>query len=154
MFTNPNIQSNITQLNGNSFGELCGFGMYSSPGTIYFYVMDFGAYTVYILNDQWSFISTKVFTNPKFMISIIIYYYMTGQYDVWKEDKDLNILINYNRGGNLWYRGISYNPSNGLIYVVAWNFVEIQIFNMDLTLIRRISTSPHFPCSITISSNQ
>ena len=79
---------------------------------------------------------------------------MTGEYNVWKVDKDLNILINYNPGGYLNYGGISYNPSNGLIYVVAWNLNEIQVFSLDLTLIRRISTSPHFPFSITISSNQ
>ena len=40
------------------------------------------------------------------------------------------------------------------LYVLAWNLKEIQVFNLDLTLIRRISTSPHQPYSMTFSSNQ
>ena len=46
---------------------------------------------------------------------------MTGNLNVWKLDQDLNILINYNpTGGTPLYRGINYNPSNGLIYIVAY----------------------------------
>ena len=45
-----------------------------------------------------------------------------------------------------------------LFYVLAYNYLnnlnEIQVFNLDLTLIRRFSTSPHQPLSITFSSNQ
>ena len=182
--------------------RLVGFGMYSSPDTVYYYVMDTGvskvfilndnrsfilykvftmsfnmisignslyitgymnvllvdpgASKVYILNDKWSLISAKVFTMSFNMISIDNSLYMTGYSNVWKVDKDLNILINYNPGvdGYPAYDGISYNPSNWLIYVAATVIKEIQVFNLDLTLIRRISTSPHIPWSITISSNQ
>ena len=80
---------------------------------------------------------------------------MTGYYNVWKVDQDLNILINYKPGvGIPAFRGISYNPSNGLTNVVAYGFKEIQVFNLDLNLIRRISTEPHRPMSLTVSSNQ
>ena len=58
----PTIQSN--ELNGNSFGILQGFGMYSFFNTTYYYVMDSWAHKVYILNDEWKFISFKTFTNP------------------------------------------------------------------------------------------
>ena len=76
---------------------------------------------------------------------------MTGEYNVWKLDQDLNILINYPGG----YRGMSYNPSNSLIYAAAYFYLnEIQVFNLDLTFIRHISTSPHKPFSTTESSNQ
>ena len=64
-------------------------------------------------------------------------------------------MINYNHGGDIYpYLGISYNPSNGLLYVAALGLKEIQVLNLDLTLIRRSSTSPHMPFSITISSNK
>ena len=153
MFNNSSIQSTFNVFNGNAFGWYFGFGMYSSSGTVYYYVMDYNK--VFILNDQWEFISFKVFTYPSKMISIENSIYMTGDYNVWKVDKDLNILINYNPGGNTPnYVGISYNPSNGFIYVAAERLYEIQVFNMDLTLIRRISTLPHIPFSITVSSNQ
>ena len=89
--------------------------MYSSHGTVYYYIMDIGASKAFILNDQWSFISAKVFTYPLYMISIGNSLYMTGYYNVWKLDQDLNILIKYNPGGTSpWYAGISSNPSNGL----------------------------------------
>ena len=111
--------------------------------------MDMGADRVFIFNDQWSFISFKAFDSPAYMISIDNSLYMTGDYNIWKPDQDLNILIQYNSTGD-WpgYRGISYNPSNGFIYVAAFWLKEIQVFNLNLTLIRRISTSPHMPWSI------
>ena len=155
MFSNPTIQSNINQLNGNSFVDLLGFGMFSSNNLTYYYVMDFWNSKVYIFNDQWSFISYKEFYYTAYMIIIGNSLYMTGRNNVWKVDKDLNILIDYNPGGSTpSYLGISYNPSNGLIYVAAPWLNEIQVFSLDLTLIRRISTLPHEPWSITISSNQ
>ena len=154
-FNNPNIQSTINELNGESFGELCGFGMYSSSNVTYYYLMDWFANKVFILNDEWEFISFKNFSGPHCMILINSSLYMTGNHNIWKEDQDLNILINYQpTGGYPWYCGISYNPSNGLIYVVAWNLNEVHVFNLDLTLIRRFSTSPHYPWSITESSNK
>ena len=108
MFNNPSIQSNITQLNGNSFSWLVGFGMFSSSGTVYYYVMDYVANKVFILNDQWSFISSKVFYNPAYIINIGNSLYMTGDYNVWKVDQDLNILINCEPiGDNPGYTGIS-----------------------------------------------
>jgi len=155
VFSNPTIQSTFDQSNGNSISWFAGFGMYSLSGTVYNYLMDYDASKVFILNDQWSFISFKVFTNPAFMISISNCLYMTGQSNVWKLDQDLNILINYNPGGSTpSYRGISYNPSNGLIYVAARYLIEIQVFNLDLSLIRLFSTSPNTPYSMTFSSNQ
>ena len=89
------------------------------------------------------FISSKSFTQPAYMISIGNNLYKTGQYNVWKVDTDLNILINYNPTVDPTYRGISYNPSNGFIYVVADDIKEIQVFNFDLNLIRRFSTISH-----------
>ena len=69
-------------------------------------------------------------------------------------DQDLNILINYNAVSSSFLCEINYNPSKGLIYVVAENFKEIQVFNLDLTLIRRFSTSSYYQWPITESSNQ
>ena len=56
MFSNPKIQSTFNEFNGKLFGWLFGFGMYSSFNTTFFYVMDFWADEVYILNDEWKFI--------------------------------------------------------------------------------------------------
>ena len=110
--------------------------MYSSSNTVNYYVMNSGANKVYILNNEWKFISFKTFTDPQSMISIGNCLYVNGDENVWKLDQDLNVLINYNKtGGNPGYHGISYNPSNGLSYVVAHIFKEIKVLNLDLTLI-------------------
>ena len=77
MFNNATIRSTFNQFNGNSFGSLVGFGIYSSPNATYYYVMDFHN-GVYILNDQWEFISLKVFTGPFNMINIGNSLYMTS----------------------------------------------------------------------------
>ena len=154
MFNNPSIQSTILKFNGNQFSWLSGFGIYSSLNTSYYYAMDWDANELFILNDEWKLLSSKSFTHPAYMISINNSLYITGTHNVSKVDQDLNILIKYNPGGIPNYGGISYNPSNGLIYVVANQFNEYQVFNLDLTLIRRFSTSPHRPWSITESSNQ
>ena len=155
MFTNPTIQTTFKELNGNEFSDLVGFGMYSSYNTTYYYLMDWNDGKIYILEDEWKFISFKNFPNPTFMISIDNNLFMTGTINVWKVDQDLNILRHYNPGGDdPRYRGISYNPSNGLIYIAVNRLSEIQVFSLDLTLIRSFSTSPHQPYSITESSNQ
>ena len=152
VFSNPTIQSTINQFNGEKFGYLSGFGMYSSTNTTFYYVMDLFN-EVFILNDEWKFISSKYFSRPINMITIGNSLYMTGHENVWKVDQDLNILINYNPGGDPNYLGLSYNPSNGFIYVAAASIElnGIQVFNLDLTfLIRRFSTSPDRPWSITM----
>ena len=134
--------------------------MYSYLSTTYYYVMDTNGYKTYILNDDWSFISFKNFSKPAYMITIGNSLYMSGDKNVWKVDQDLNILINYNYGGVVpvygtpGYVGISYNPSNGLIYVVSWYLQEIDVFNLNLTLIRRLSTLPYWPMSIKESLNK
>ena len=154
MFTNPTIQTTFKELNGNEFSDLVGFGMYSSYNTTYYYLMDWNDGKIYILEDEWKFISFKNFPNPTFMISIDNNLFMTGTINVWKVDKDLNILRHYHPGGDPRYRGISYNPSNGLIYIAVNRLSEIRVFSLDLTLIRSFSTSPNYPWSITESSNK
>ena len=62
--------------------------------------------------------------------------FMTGDVNILKLDQDLNILIEY-YAINTAHIGISYNPSNGLLYVEAYWLKEIQVFNLNLTLIRR-----------------
>ena len=70
MFNNPKIQSTIKEFNGESFGDLGGFGMYSSSYTVYYYLMDFDDNKTYILNDEWKYISFKIFNQPVYMINI------------------------------------------------------------------------------------
>ena len=98
------------------FGWLAGFGMYSSFNITYYYLMDWTASKIYILNDKWVSISSRTFSYPSYMISIGNSLYMNGQKNFGKVDQYFNILINYNpTGGIPSYVRISYNSFNGLI---------------------------------------
>jgi hypothetical protein len=106
--------------------------------------MDTVANKVYILNDNWSYISYKTFTRPTYMITIGSSIYMTGDINIWKLDKELNILIQYNSTESTFpfYRGIYYNSSNGFIYVAPNNLTVIRVFDLNLTYNHNISISP------------
>jgi hypothetical protein len=136
------------------FNSILGFGFSFSCNASY-YVIDHGASRAYILNDDWSYVSYKNFTNPAYMISIGSSIYMTGSSNIWKLDKELNILIQYNSTGSTspLYRGIYFNSSNGFIFVVPSNLTEIQVFDLNLTYSHNISISSYKPYSITEYNN-
>ena len=85
MFGNSTIQSKIIKFNGSSFGGLRGFGMiYSSLNSSSYYVMERQPSQVYILYDNWSYISYENFTDPAYMVTICNNLYMTGNSNLWK----------------------------------------------------------------------
>ncbi len=149
------VRYNITAFNGNRINSSIGFGFFSSCNTSY-YVIDFGAGRVYILNDDWSFVSYKKFNYPACMITIGSSIYMTGQSNIWKLDEDLNILIQYNstNGTSSKYRGISYNSKTGFIFVAPISLTEIQVFDLNLQYSHNISVSPYKPYFIIEYNNK
>ena len=92
LFGNLTIQSTFTELNGTSFSWLISFGMYLSY-KISYYAIDFVENKVYILNDKWSFVSSKTFAYPVQMITIGTSLYMSGDSNIWKLDDNLNVLF-------------------------------------------------------------
>ena len=159
VFTNTTIQSNITQFNGSSFGSLMGFGMFSSTNSTY-YVIDYSANKVYILNEDWSFVTYKTFPYPAYMITVGNSLYMTGNSIIWKLDKDLNSLMQYEATGSLgytgppYYRNIFYNSTNCWLYVAPYYLNVIQVFDLALTYNHNISILTYSPLSITGYNNQ
>ena len=154
MFNNPAIQSIFNEFNGESFGWLVGFGMYSSPDAIYYYVMDRAANKVYILNDNWSFVSFKTFYEPSYMITVENSLYMTGEWNLWKLDLNLNVLIQYTATVTVWYRGLYFNSTNRFLYVAPYALTEIHVFNLNPTLSHSFSISPYRPWSFEGYNNQ
>ena len=106
------------------------------------------------LNDNWSFVSFKEFRMPMFMISVENSLYMTGTKNVWKLDKDLNILIQYNGTSTVTYFGLYFNSTNSLLYVVEVHSREIHVLNLNLTLIHSFSTKAYQAKSINGYNNQ
>ena len=67
----------------------------------------------------------------------------------------LNILIQYNAIGNSpQYKGIYYNSTNDFIYVAAFSFKTIDVFNLNIKLSYNISTLAYSPWSITAFNSQ
>ena len=106
MFKYSTVRSNITAFNSIIFKSLLGFGFYSSNNASY-YVMDHGDKKVYILNDDWSYVSYKNFTSPASLITIGSSVFMTGTSTIWKLNKYLNILVQYNSTGTSPYYRVS-----------------------------------------------
>ena len=151
MFDNLTIQSVFNQFNGEFFAWLVGFGMMNSS----FYVIDHSGHKVSKLDDNWSFISSKTFTYPIYMITVENSLYMTGDTNIWKLDKDLNILIQYNgTGTSPLYRGLYFNSTNGFLYVAPAALTEIHVFYLNLTFNHSFSTSPYKPWSIEGYNNK
>ena len=150
VFNYPTICSNITTFNGTSFIRVFGFGMiYSSH-----YVMDNTANKTFIFNENWSFVLSKTFIKPAYMIAVENSLYMTGDTNIWKLDEKLNTLIQYNATGNPSYRGLYFNSTNSWLYVTPYNLVVIHVFNLNLSLNHSFSTSSCRPNSITGYNNQ
>jgi hypothetical protein len=90
------------------------------------------------------------------MITIGSSIYMTGNANIWKLDKDLNILFQFTSTANTTskYRDIYYNSKNGFIYVAPYVLTEIQVFDLNLTYSHNISVSPYKPYSISEYNNK
>ena len=113
---------------------------------------DYGANQVHILTDDWTYVSFKTFNNPAYMIKVGTFLYMTGDSNVWKLDKNLNVLFQYN--STTPYRGIYYNSTNDLIYSAPYTLTAIHVINSNLTFNHMISTSPYSIHSIAEYNNQ
>ena len=126
--------------------------MIVSTNTTY-YVTDNTLNRIYILNDQWVYIGNKSFYYPMYISTIDNYLYITGKQNIWKTDKDLNVLIQYNNSSAGYY-GICYNTAKNLIYAVANYQKSIHIFDLYLNPVDSISTLTYFPVSIAAFRNQ
>ena len=120
-----------------------------------YYIVDGGANKVYIVIDNWSFISSKTFYMPYCIITVANCLLMCGESNLWKLDDKLDTLIEYKAtGSDPQYRGLFFNATNMLLYVASYALEFIHIFNINLTFIRNISTSPYSPWSVSGFNNQ
>ena len=153
LFSNWTLQSSFTQFNSISLSIATGFAMFT-PSNSSNYVSDSGSGKIFILDESWSYVSSKSFSSPSYLTTIGSSLYVTGFKNVWKLDKNLNILIQYNATGAPSYRGIYYNSTNKLIYVAPAGLNVLHVFDLNLSLSYNISTSGYYPCSIAEYNNQ
>jgi hypothetical protein len=127
--------------------------MLISTNTTY-YITDSGCNLIYILNDGWEQITTKSFKSPAYMATSSSNVYITGDFNIWKTDKDLNVLAQHNNTDNPNYRGVYYNSTNDLIYVADYSNLCIDIFDSSLKQVDVILTSYYTPWSVTGYNNR
>ncbi len=130
-----------------------GFGMMIDFNVTY-YVADFFGNTIFILNDEWKYLTSKSFSNPAYMITIDDNLYIICDSYLYKTDKYLNILNTYQPTSSPSYRGIYYNSTSRLIYTVGESSKTIEIFDLNPSLNQTISVSSYTPRSISEFNNQ
>jgi hypothetical protein len=72
--------------------------------------------------------------------------YITGDENIWKTDKYLNILKTFTSSGPK-YQGILYNCTENLIYVAPYTNEYLEVFDLNLNVNSTISVSPYNPVS-------
>jgi hypothetical protein len=144
------LKNFITSLNGNSFSWLHGFGMMVDFNTSY-YVADFPADRIYLLNDNYEYVTHKIFSSPAYMVTINSSLYITGFSSIWKTDKYLNVLQTYTSNG-AEYRGIYFNSTEKLIHIADRLKTYFQVLNMNLSLEYTVNLSPYC-CPYSFSGN-
>jgi hypothetical protein len=64
------------------------------------------------------FSAKESFTYARSLITIKNYLYITGDFNVWKKDEQLNVLITHTNS-IAGYRGLYYNSTDDLIYMAS-----------------------------------
>jgi hypothetical protein len=119
-----------------------------------YYVADSTTGNVFLLNDNYGYITKKPFSNPSYIVNVNSSLYITGDSNIWKTDKHLNILTTYTSTTIANYRGIFFNCTEGLIYGAPYAYTYFQVFDLNLALHDNISVSPHNPRSFAEYNNE
>jgi hypothetical protein len=155
-FPNFTLNANITSYDGYNFTSLIGFGLIDGEEKSTYYAIDWSESRVIIFNEKWKYKSYKYFKNPANMIRHEDSIFITAQYSLFKTDKKLNIIQQYNcsEGTNPSYRGIMFNSKNSTLYVVAYESRLIYEFTLDFEVIDSFATPKHYPWSIQEYDNK
>ena len=101
--------------------------------------MDFAANKIIIFDANWQYLTFKSFNQTINIITVNNNLYFSCYFNIYKTDKYLNIIIQYNAPASATYRGLYFNSLNNTIYVTG--FSKIYIFDLNLNLVDSISTS-------------
>jgi hypothetical protein len=118
-----------------------------------YYVLDYNANRIFLLNDNYGYLTHKAFTNPAYMVTVYSYLYITGNSDICKTDKYLNVLKTHTEFGAS-YRGIYFNSTENSIYVAPNTYTYFQVFDLNLTLKYTVSISTYRPYSFSEYNNE
>jgi hypothetical protein len=116
-----------------------------------YYVSDFNGH-IFLLNENYGYVTNKTFILPAYMVTVNSSLFITGGSNIWKTDKNLNILKTHNESGN--YRGIYFNLTENIIYVAPIAYTYLQFFDSNLNFKYNVSVSPNYPYSLSEFNNE
>jgi hypothetical protein len=79
-----------------------------------YYVVDY-SYGVFLLNDSYGYVTKQTFSKPNYIFNANWSLYITGDTNIWKTDKYLNISKTFT-SSNANYKGILFKCTENLIY--------------------------------------
>ena len=139
-----------------------GFSFLFSPISLYFVTNTWGN-RIYIFDDSWQFVTFKSLFMPKYIITIGSDLFITGQDNIFKTDKDINVLAQSNPNGKkvdednickycngYGYMGLHF--MNNSLYVAHFSLELIEIY--DLNLVPDTAIELYGPWSISSYLNQ
>ena len=106
-----------------------------------YYVTDPTGNRIYMFDEDWNYINFKSLNNPVYMLTVNYTLYITGINNIYKTDKYLNNLNQYNANDSPFYNGIYFNETNNLLYIVSNSKFAIDVFNLNLQIIDSILIS-------------
>ena len=133
-----------------------GFAMLTSI-PIQYYITDFLNNMIFVFDANWNLIMNRSFQKPANIITVGTSLYITSDSIISRTDRNLNVLSQYIASGIVpQYRGIVYNSTNNVIYVVAHFTSTVHTFNLNPTLTSSLVVSPmsSYIYSISILNNQ
>ena len=125
---------------------MVGLGYLVDSNTTY-YALDWAGNKIIIYDSNWQYLAFKNFTGPAYMITVNNNLYISCDKNIYKMDKYLNLISQYNTS-QVYYRGLYYNSTSNKIYVAGQLSLTIDVFDLNLTLVDSISTLNYQPFSL------
>ena len=145
LFSYMTIQLSFDNIDSIGLTKSLGSAMFT-PSNSYYYFSDNALNKIFILNESWSYVSSKVFPSPAYFSTIGNSLYATGNRNIWKLDQNLNILTKHTEFGTFpRYRGIYYNSANNWIYVAPSDLNVIHVLDLNLRFHHTFSISTYQP---------
>ena len=117
-----------------------------------YYILDTNESLILKFNDNWEYVGNMNVSSPNYMISVNNeHLFITSDEGIIKMNVDLDLIQTYN---SLAYIGICYNETNNTFMVVSNLLKQIDIFNLNLTIVDTISLSKYSPWSIEKNNNK
>ena len=143
IFSNSIQRFSVTSYGGISFSALTGYTMVLSGSTPTYYLIDHTSNRVIIFNKNWVYQiyqNLPLSTNSFALVYLSGFFYITSDSYFYKTDSNFALISSY----SVYSRGIYYDSSSSLFYVVCPTSYLVYLFTSSLTVSTTISFSSYW----------